>query len=101
MSLTTSLQRALALRPAVAVQETVVTKSTKTVIEMRPIETNEHFRFLEECVQWVGAQMVRRSSEKTARAQERRNEKEGEILNDFSGNKEFQLYNVLVQLVNA
>ena len=44
------------------VTETNVTKSTKTVIEMRCIETNEHFRFLEECMEWVSRQLVREES---------------------------------------
>ena len=41
------------------VKETNVTKSTKTVIEMRPVETNQYFRFLQECMDWVDAQLVR------------------------------------------
>ena len=41
------------------VQETQVTKSTKTVIEMRGIvETNQDFKFLEECIDWLGMQLV-------------------------------------------
>ena len=46
------------------VTETNVTKSTKTVIEMRCIETNEHFRFLEECMEWVTRQLVRRQKKR-------------------------------------
>lgn len=42
-------------------KETNVTKSTKTVIELRPIETNQHFRFLQECMDWVNSQLVRAS----------------------------------------
>jgi hypothetical protein len=41
-----------------AVKETTVTKSTKTVIEMRRTDTNEHFRFLEEAILWVSMQLV-------------------------------------------
>ncbi len=42
-----------------AVKETSVTKSTKTVIEERRTHTNEHFRCLEEALQWVNLQLVR------------------------------------------
>lgn len=41
------------------VKETNVTKSTKTVIETRPVETNQYFRFLQECLDWVDSQLVR------------------------------------------
>ena len=46
--------------------ETNVTKSTKTVIEMRSVETNEYFRFLEECVAWVDVRLVRHNTRELA-----------------------------------
>ena len=53
------LQQPLSRITDFPVKETNITKSTKTVIETRCVETNEHFRFLEECVEWVNGQMVR------------------------------------------
>lgn len=53
------------MRPLVAkitnfpVRETNITKSTKTVIEMRCIETNQHFKYLEECLLRASRYMVR------------------------------------------
>ena len=34
------------------------TKSTKTVIEMRAMETNKNFQYLQECMDWVNNQLV-------------------------------------------
>ena len=41
------------------VKETQVVRSTKTVIEMRPVETDENFRLLEENILWVSERLVR------------------------------------------
>ena len=38
----------------------VITRSTRTVVEARAVETEPRFRFLEECLEWVGRQLVRK-----------------------------------------
>ena len=53
----------LASREQLTVTETDVTRSTRTVVEMRAVETDRHFRFLEECVDWVADRLVREARE--------------------------------------
>lgn len=41
------------------VEERTVTKQTRTILETRLVDTNTHFRSLQECIDWCNNKLVK------------------------------------------
>lgn len=44
------------------VEERTVTKQTRTILETRLVDTNTHFRSLQECIDWCNNKLVKKNN---------------------------------------
>nr|XP_040567609.1 plectin-like isoform X4 [Lepeophtheirus salmonis] len=79
----------------IPVKESTITKSTKTVIEMRYTEkTNSNSKLLEECLEWVHNHLKQVKEAdygtdlQTVKAEYERHQKEHKVIDQFQGNVE-------------